>query len=96
MASHHPSPQAVTHPSPLIWEEPVKGADGEPMAIHEFVNELGALMRRALVLAIDLYQADPIFGTADYWENLVLHSAAVINESSTSVEPLSPEAGRTD
>jgi len=22
MASHHPSPQAVTHPSPLIWEEP--------------------------------------------------------------------------
>jgi len=23
MASHHPSPQAVTHPSPLIWEEPV-------------------------------------------------------------------------
>ena len=41
--------------------------------LHEFVEELGSVMRRVLVRAIGLYSKSSDFGKPEYWESLIIH-----------------------
>jgi|GEM_PF-4881439 len=45
---------------------------GEEVSVHEFVDKLSSVMRRALLTAIDKYISDKDFPTPNYWNLLVL------------------------
>lgn len=44
----------------------------DEVPLHEFVDELSAVMGRALRTAIPLYLSDPAFGSSDYWDLLIV------------------------
>jgi hypothetical protein len=62
----------IAHGGPA--DSQIKVPDRTPaVPLHEFVDELGAVMRRSFIKAIALYSSDPSFGKPEYWERLIIH-----------------------